>query len=394
MRTNAAILLFVTPLALTSPLTWGRLASSIMPKWASNPSFPSNRLAREEFTPSLADLFTSEAGAFIRHEEEEDEIDSGEDDSLEGYSSQSYPPESENFTPELRNSTSELQSNILGPSGQDQHSYQLYKQDIFPLAPSSEDSSSEDLNIVSSVDKVDDTNSVSTSELEDLANSLTRVGEMVAAAVRSVRSLVMTAIQTPLWHSLTGRPTQSSSSEGSGSAESPLREDSSILALVSHFISSLLQNRSESSNADFSPGIKLSVNWLRLGGPQTKAENSSWEQSWPRSSSARFFFPSPTTDDSSSAGNDVVANVANMVANQGVVKAVQHMLHHVMHDLMVTGTETAYRVYFSEMVHRTGEGAADCAAREAADEPAASPWWTSDQWWRPRPFLPLVIPLF
>ena len=85
----------------------------------------------------------------------------------------------------------------------------------------------------------------------------------------------------------------------------------------------------------------------------------------PRSSSARFFFPSPTTDDSSSAGNDVVANVANMVANQGVVsyltistfyhpdhdehphhdqvKAVQHMLHHVMHDLMVTGTETAYR---------------------------------------------------
>ena len=225
MRTNAAILLFVTPLALTSPLTWGRLASSIMPKWASNPSFPSNRsslelvlsatavfhfhmlincttssffstrLAREEFTPSLADLFTSEAGAFIRHEEEADEIDSGEDDSLEGYSSQSYPPESENFTPELRNSTAELQSNILGPSGQDQHSYELYKQDIFPLAPSSEDSSSEDLNIVSSVDKVDDTNSVSTSELEDLANSLTRVGEMVAAAVRSVRSLVMTAIQ-------------------------------------------------------------------------------------------------------------------------------------------------------------------------------------------------------
>ena len=40
----------------------------------------------------------------------------------------------------------------------------------------------------------------------------------------------------------------------------------------------------------------------------------------PRSSSPRFFFPSPTTDDSSSsAGNDVVANVADMVANQGVV---------------------------------------------------------------------------
>ena len=225
MRTNAAILLFVTPLAFPSPLTWGRLPNSIIPKWASNPSFPSNRsslelvlsatavvhfhplincttssffstrLAREEFTPSLADLFTSEAGAFIRHEEEVDEIDSGEDDSLEGYSSQSYPPESENFTPELRNSTAELQSNILGPSGQDQHSYDLYKQDIFPLGPSSEDSSSEDLNIVSSVDKVDDTNSVSTSELEELANSLTRVGEMVAAAVRSVRSLVMTAIQ-------------------------------------------------------------------------------------------------------------------------------------------------------------------------------------------------------
>ena len=37
-----------------------------------------------------------------------------------------------------------------------------------------------------------------------------------------------------------------------------------------------------------------------------------------RSSSARFFFPSPTSDDSS-AGNDVVANVADMVANQGVV---------------------------------------------------------------------------
>ena len=42
----------------------------------------------------------------------------------------------------------------------------------------------------------------------------------------------------------------------------------------------------------------------------------------PRSSSPRFFFPSPTTDSgSSSAGNDVVANVANMVANQGVVSS-------------------------------------------------------------------------
>ena len=143
----------------------------------------------------MADLFTSEAGAFIRQEEEEgvEKLDSGEDDSLgqlDGYSSQSYPPGSENFTPELQNRTTELETNVLGPSGQDQHSYELYNQDIFPLVPSSEDSSSEDLNL-SSVD----TNSVSTSELEQLANSLTRAGEMVAAAVRSVRSLVMTAIQ-------------------------------------------------------------------------------------------------------------------------------------------------------------------------------------------------------
>ena len=226
MRADTAIMLLIAPLALPSPLTWSRLANSLMPKWASNPSFPFNRssselflsvivvvhfhlllncttssffstrLAREESTPSLADLFTSEAGAFIR-QEEEDEIDSGADgslDQLEGFSSQRYPPESENFTPELQSSTTELQSNILGPSGQDQHSYELYKQDIFPLVPSSEDSSSEDFS-VSSVDKVDDTNSVSTSELEELANSLTRVGEMVVAAVRSVRSLVMTALQ-------------------------------------------------------------------------------------------------------------------------------------------------------------------------------------------------------
>jgi len=85
-----------------------------------------------------------------------------------------------------------------------------------------------------------------------------------------------------------------------------------------------------------------------------------------------------------------------MVANQGVVKAVQHMLHHVMHDIMVTGTETAYRVYFSEMVHRTGEDAADCAARAAVSESSSStssPWWSLKQWWRPRPFLPLVFPL-
>ena len=235
MRTNAAILLFVTPLAFPSPLTWGRLASSIMPKWASNPSFPSNnrsslelvlsatavfhfhmlincttssffstRLAREEFTPSLADLFTSEAGAFIRHEEEVDEIDSGEDDSLEGYSSQSYPPESENFTPELQNITTEFHSDIIGPSGQDQTIYDLYNKDnIFPLVPSSEDSSSEYSN-VSSADKVESTNSISTSELDELASSLTRAGEMVAAAMRGVRSLVMTALQVILattWNS-------------------------------------------------------------------------------------------------------------------------------------------------------------------------------------------------
>ena len=107
---------------------------------------------------------------------------------LDKYSSQSYPPESENFTPELQNGT---RNNILGPpSGQDQHSYELYNQDIFPLVPPSEDSNSEDLNLSSL-----DTTSVSTSELEQLANSLTRAGEMVAAAVRSVRSLVMTALQ-------------------------------------------------------------------------------------------------------------------------------------------------------------------------------------------------------
>ena len=32
--------------------------------------------------------------------------------------------------------------------------------------------------------------------------------------------------------------------------------------------------------------------------------------------------------------------------------------------------------------------------REAGEEPTGSPWWTSNEWWRPRPFLPLVIPLF
>lgn len=392
MRADVTILLFATSAAFTapSPLTWKKLTNSLLPSWTRNPSSPFNRSPREEYTPSLADLFTSEAGAFIRSEKESDEKDSN---SLEGFSSESYPPESENFTPELQNITTEFHSDIIGPSGQDQTIYDLYNKDnIFPLVPSSEDSSSEYSN-VSSADKVESTNSISTSELDELASSLTRAGEMVAAAMRGVRSLVMTALQTPLWQSLTGRPTPSSSTDGD--ADSPLREDFSILALISQFISSLLQNRSESSS-DFSPpGIKLSINWLRLGGPQSKAENSSWQHSWPRSSSARFFFPSPTSDDSS-AGNDVVANVADMVANQGVVKAVQHMLHHVMHDIMVTGTETAYRVYFSELVHRTGEGAADCAAREAASEPASgsSPWWTTDQWWRPRPFLPLVIPLF
>ena len=37
---------------------------------------------------------------------------------------------------------------------------------------------------------------------------------------------------------------------------------------------------------------------------------------------------------------------ADRTASQRVfqVKAVQHMLHHVMHDIMVTGTETAYRL--------------------------------------------------
>ena len=214
-----------------------------------------------------------------------------------------------------------------------------------------------------------------------------------------------------------------------------------------------------------------------------------------RSSSARFFFPSPTSDDSS-AGNDVVANVADMVANQGVVGWISLTIvmtststiviiatiirwrlsstcstmwcttswwpalrqltgwysrdFHRRHNLNCLNSRLCIfcmicfisallwsRVYFSELVHRTGEGAADCAARwqifstqqtkkpikgsksqikcqdcnyqpvficwsslhptrEAASEPASgsSPWWTTDQWWRPRPFLPLVIPLF
>ena len=205
MRADVTILLFATSAAFTapSPLTWKKLTNSLLPSWTRNPSSPFNRFSpiepfyqsffsarspREEYTPSLADLFTSEAGAFIRSEKESDEKDSN---SLEGFSSESYPPESENFTPELQNITTEFHSDIIGPSGQDQTIYDLYNKDnIFPLVPSSEDSSSEDLNL-SSVD----TNSVSTSELEQLANSLTRAGEMVAAAVRSVRSLVMTAIQ-------------------------------------------------------------------------------------------------------------------------------------------------------------------------------------------------------
>ena len=218
MRADVTILLFATSAAFTapSPLTWKKLTNSLLPSWARNPSSPFNRFSpiepfyqsffsarspREEYTPSLADLFTSEAGAFIRSEKESDEKDSN---SLEGFSSESYPPESENFTPELQNITTEFHSDIIGPSGQDQTIYDLYNKDnIFPLVPSSEDSSSEYSN-VSSADKVESTNSISTSELDELASSLTRAGEMVAAAMRGVRSLVMTALQVILattWNS-------------------------------------------------------------------------------------------------------------------------------------------------------------------------------------------------
>ena len=218
MRADVTILLFATSAAFTapSPLTWKKLTNSLLPSWTRNPSSPFNRFSpiepfyqsffsarspREEYTPSLADLFTSEAGAFIRSEKESDEKDSN---SLEGFSSESYPPESENFTPELQNITTEFHSDIIGPSGQDQTIYDLYNKDnIFPLVPSSEDSSSEYSN-VSSADKVESTNSISTSELDELASSLTRAGEMVAAAMRGVRSLVMTALQVILattWNS-------------------------------------------------------------------------------------------------------------------------------------------------------------------------------------------------
>ena len=131
--------------------------------------------------PSLADLFTSEAGAFVRQEEEEEEeegVKVNEISSLE----QSYPPGSENLTPELRNITEETLSE------QELNTYELYSQDIYPLIPPSKDSSSEEPLSTS-------TSSISSSELEELANSLTRAGEIVAAAVRSVRSLVTTALQ-------------------------------------------------------------------------------------------------------------------------------------------------------------------------------------------------------
>ena len=128
--------------------------------------------------PSLADLFTSEAGAFVRQEEEEEGGKVNEISSLE----QSYPPGSENLTPELRNITEETLSE------QELNTYELYSQDIYPLIPPSKDSSSEEPLSTS-------TSSISSSELEELANSLTRAGEIVAAAVRSVRSLVTTALQ-------------------------------------------------------------------------------------------------------------------------------------------------------------------------------------------------------
>ena len=135
--------------------------------------------------PSLADLFTSEAGAFVRQEEEEeeeeDDVKVNEISSLE----QSYPPGSENLTPELRNITEETLSE------HDLNSYELYSQDIYPLIPPSEDPSSEEPISTS-------TSSISSSELEELTNSLTRAGEIVAAAVRSVRSLVTTALQVNL----------------------------------------------------------------------------------------------------------------------------------------------------------------------------------------------------
>ena len=131
--------------------------------------------------PSLADLFTSEAGAFVRQEEEEEGVKVNEISSLE----QSYPPGSENLTPELRNITEETLSE------QELNTYELYSQDIYPLIPPSKDSSSEEPLSTS-------TSSISSSELEELANSLTRAGEIVAAAVRSVRSLVTTALQVNL----------------------------------------------------------------------------------------------------------------------------------------------------------------------------------------------------
>ena len=139
-----------------------------------------------------------------------------------------------------------------------------------------------------------------------------------------------------------------------------------------------------------------------------------------RSSSARFFFPSPTSDDSTA--NDVVANVADMVANQGVVSAIiekrrqnsilacfpgkscpthappcdaRYHGHWNWNSLQV-GVISSFlhidnrfwnhqrnphqvtslwcRVYFSEMVHRTGEDAADCAARSICPSFCAS-WW-------------------
>ena len=131
--------------------------------------------------PSLADLFTSEAGAFVRQEEEEEDVKVNEISSLE----QSYPPGSENLTPELRNITEETLSE------QELNTYELYSQDIYPLIPPSKDSSSEEPLSTS-------TSSISSSELEELANSLTRAGEIVAAAVRSVRSLVTTALQVSI----------------------------------------------------------------------------------------------------------------------------------------------------------------------------------------------------
>ena len=135
--------------------------------------------------PSLADLFTSEAGAFVRQEEEEEEEEEDVKVNEISSSKQSYPPGPENLTPELRNITEETLSE------HDLNSYELYSQDIYPLIPPSEDPSSEEPISTS-------TSSISSSELEELTNSLTRAGEIVAAAVRSVRSLVTTALQVNL----------------------------------------------------------------------------------------------------------------------------------------------------------------------------------------------------